>query len=343
MADPFPTEFVRSLPKAELHVHLEGTADAKSVLALAERHGVRPPADDLDGVDAWYSFDDFPMFLERYFTVLDLLRTPADFALLAERYLGVANAQGVVHVEFHVSAVGHIAEQGKEWGPIYEGVAEGCSAGASTTGISWGLIPDVSPHLPAAQCIAAMEQVFNYDTEHVVAVGMGGPADRWFTEDFSPIFAKAADMGIPGVSHAAEHGGPEEVRFAIEQFGARRIQHGIGAMADPDVVSEARRRDVIFDVCPGSNLALKAVPEASAHPLCEMIRAGLLVTLATDDPPMFQTDLVSEYRRAWEWCDLDGPGIASLARNSIEASFANDEMKTRWLEDLEAQLGGWSG
>ena len=316
----FPREFVRSLPKAELHVHLEGTVDAATLLALAERHGERPPADDADGVREWFAFDGFPMFLERYFTIVGLLRDPDDFALVAERYLTTAHEQGVVHVEFHVSATGHVLENGKEWAPIHDGIVDGCRRTAAVTEQSWGLIPDISPHLPAVDCARAMEQVFDHDLAHVVAIGMGGPANSWWTDDFTPIYERARSLGIPGVAHAGEHGGPDEVRFAVERFGARRIQHGIGAAQDPEVLALLVERGVPCDVCPGSNLALHAVASPADHPLRTMLDAGVVVTLGTDDPPMFHTNLLDEYERAWSWCDLDHDGLSRLAANSLTAS-----------------------
>ena len=331
MSDAFPAEYVRALPKAELHVHLEGTVDATTLLMLAERHGVRPPAEDVAGIEAWYRFDGFPMFLERYFTVLRLLREPEDFALIAERYLRTASAQGVVHVEFHVSATGHVVENGAAWAPIHDGIVDGCHRATAATGIAWGLIPDISPHLAAADAARAMEQVFTHDLSHVVAIGMGGPADTWTTDDFTPIFDRARSFGVPAVSHAGEHGGADEVRWAVERFGAVRIQHGIGAAADPDVLALLVERGIACDVCPGSNLALAAVPSPEQHPLPQMLAAGVTVTLGTDDPPMFQTNLLDEYRRAWDWCGLDHAGLAALARNSLTQSFAPPERIAAWL------------
>lgn len=320
LAEEFPLEAVRAMAKAELHVHLEGTVDAPTLLELAERHGVRPPADDVEGVERWYRFDDFPMFIERYFAVLEVLRDPEDFALVAERYLGRAAAQGVVHTEFHVSATGHIAEQGKRWAPIHDGIVDGCTRAAARTGMSWGLIPDISPHLPATVCASAMEEVFDHGLDHILAVGMGGPADTWATEDFGSIYARARSLGIPGVAHAAEHGGAAEVRFAIERFQATRIQHGIGVMGDPEVVDLVVELGIPCDVCPGSNLALKAVPDAASHPLPAMLAAGITVTLGSDDPPLFQTCLLDEYERAWRWAGLDLDGLAALAQNSLDAA-----------------------
>ena len=320
----FPREFVRSLPKAELHVHLEGTIDATTVLSLAERHRVEPPAPDEDGVRAWFAFDGFPMFLERYFTIVRLLREPDDFALAAERYLETADEQGVVHVEFHVSATGHVLENGTQWAPIHDGIVEGCRRAAAHTGQTWGLIPDISPHLPAVDCARAMEQVFEHDLSNVVAIGMGGPADSWWTDDFTPIYERARSLGIPGVAHAGEHGGADEVRFAVEQFQAVRIQHGIGAMRDPAVVDLLVDRGIACDVCPGSNLALRAVESPEAHPLPRMLDAGVTVTLGTDDPPMFQTNLLDEYERAWRWCGLDDDGLRRLADASLRSALRSE-------------------
>jgi aminodeoxyfutalosine deaminase len=336
MNNSFPREFVRALPKAELHVHLEGTVDAATLLALAERHGIEPPADDEAGVNAWYRFDGFPAFLERYLTVTSMLRDPEDFAFIAERYLLAAHQQGVVHVEFHISACAHLIENNKPWPPIYDAIVAGCRRAEAVTGISWGLIPDISPHLPASECERAMTKVLDHDLTGVVAVGMGGPADTWFTDDFTPIFRQAKSEGLHSVSHAAEHGGPREVVFAVEQFGAERIQHGIGVMADPAAVQLLVERGIACDVCPGSNLALQAVDSPAAHPLPAMLHAGIKVTLGSDDPPMFQTNLLDEYERAWNWCALTRDGLRQLAANSLEASFAPPARVSAWMTQLEA-------
>ncbi len=335
MTAPFPLDTIRAMPKAELHVHLEGTVDATTLLMLAERHGVQPPAEDVEGIDEWYRFDGFPMFLERYFTVLGLLRTPDDFHLVAERYLTTASEQGVVHTEFHVSATGHIVENSKEWGPIHDGIVAGCTAAATATGMSWALIPDISPHLAATDCLNAMTTVLAHDRRHLAAIGMGGPADTWTTDDFVPIFDLARSAGIPAVSHAGEHGGAEEVRFAVEEFGAVRIQHGIGAAQDPDVLKLLVDRDIACDVCPGSNLALAAVGSAAEHPLPTMLAAGVTITLGSDDPPMFQTNLLDEYERAWRWADLDIDDARGLCRNSLERSFASPEQIASWVAMLD--------
>lgn len=331
MTSPFPTDLARALPKAELHVHLEGSVDPSTMLALADRHGVEPPAADVDGMHRWLRFDGFPDFLERYFWVCGLLRSADDFADVAHAYLRTAHEQGVVHVEFHVSSSFHIVERGADWSEVLGGVVAGCERAEAEFGISSLLIPDLSPHLGADAAHRALDVVLAELHPRVVAVGMGGPSDNWRDEDFGSAFARARDGGLHTVSHAGEHGPAWEVRHALEAFGAERIQHGIGAMGDPEVVAMLVDRGVACDVCPGSNVSLAAVPSFAVHPLPAMLDAGITVTLGSDDPPFFQTDLLSEYRHAWELCDLDDTGLAVLAENSLVESFAPPEAVEAWL------------
>ncbi len=330
----FPTEFARSMPKAELHVHLEGSIDPRTTLALAERHGVAPPADDEQGIREWLRFDGFPSFLERYFFVCGLLRDPDDFALVAEAYLLSAHAQGAVHVEFHVSSSHHIIERGADWTEILGGVVAGCERAESRVGISSLLIPDLSPHLGAAAAEQALDVVLENPHPRVVALGMGGPSDTWRTDDYGRVFDRARAGGLHTVSHAGEHGDAWEVIHALDEFGAERIQHGIGAMSDPDVVARLVDSGIACDVCPRSNVALAAVPDLDGHPLPQMLDAGMVVTLGSDDPPLFATSLLDEYANAWQMCKLSADDLVGLAGNSLSNSFASPEMIDRWLADL---------
>ncbi|MEM7588456.1 MAG: adenosine deaminase [Acidobacteriota bacterium] len=328
---PFPEARLRATPKAELHVHLEGSVGAETLLALAAAHGVEPPAADVEGIRAWYSFQDFPEFLERYFFVCRLLREREDFQRIAYDYLMTAHQQGAVHVEFHISSSYHTQEVGLDWAVVLEGAVAGCEQAERACGISSLLIPDISPHLGAAAAHKALDAVLAEPHPRVVALGMGGPADRWWDEDFGAVYDRARDAGLQTVSHAGEHGPAKEVRHAVEVFGAQRIQHGITAVDDPAVVELLLARNIPCDVCPGSNLALKAVPDLASHPLARMVEAGLTVTLGSDDPPLFHTDLLNEYRIAWEHAGLREDALAELARNSITQSFASPEAKERWL------------
>lgn len=331
---PFPIEYARSLPKAELHVHLEGSVGPETMLELAERHAVEPPAPDPDGIDEWLAFDGLPSFLERYFRVCDLLRDGEDFARIAEAYLRTAHEQGAVHVELHVSSSFHIVERGADWGEILDGVVEGCDRAEAAVGISSLLIPDLSPHLGADAAHRALDVVLADLRPRVVALGFGGPADNWRTEDFGSAFARARAEGLHTVSHAGEHGPAWEVRHAIEEFGAERIQHGIGAVQDPDVLSLLVDEGIACDVCPASNVALAAVPSLEAHPLPLMLDAGVTVTIGSDDPPFFHTDLLSDYAHAWALADLDHDGLTDLAVNSLVESFAPTERVAGWLDAM---------
>ncbi len=330
-ADPFPDTRVRSLPKAELHVHLEGSVGADTLLALAAQHSVEPPAPDAAGVLRWYDFSDFEDFLERYFFVCRLLKRREDFRRVAYDYLLSARRQGAVHVEFHISSSYHTQEVGLDWAVVLEGTVAGCDEAERECGISSLLIPDLSPHLGVASAHATLDAVLAQLHPRVVALGMGGPSEPWWTEDFAPTFDRARAAGLRAVCHAGEHGPSREVRHAIERFGAERIQHGIAAMDDPAVVELLLERAVPCDVCPGSNVALKAITDFAAHPLPRMVEAGIVVTLSSDDPPLFHTDLLNEYRIAWEHCGLGEGTLRSLAENSIRESFAPEDAKARWL------------
>lgn len=323
--------FARTLPKAELHVHLEGSVDPATLLALAKRHGVTPPADDEEGIRAWLRFDGFPSFLERYFFVCGLLRDGDDFCRITEAYLHQAHEMGCVHVEFHVSSSYHIVEQGSDWSEILGGVAAGCEQAEADLGISSLLLPDLSPHLGSDAAHQALDVVLAQPHPRVVGIGMGGPADNWPDEDFESAFERARQAGLRTVSHAGEHGPAWEVRHAVERFGAERIQHGIGAMQDASVVALLVEAGIACDVCPGSNLALAAVPSLDVHPLPAMLDAGITVTLGSDDPPLFATDLLAEYEHAARLAGLDEGGLAQLAENSLIESFADPDRIAGWL------------
>jgi len=328
----FPAEFARALPKAELHVHLEGSVEPASMLVLAERHGIEPPAPDVDGIRRWLRFDGFPSFLERYFWVCSLLQTADDFADIAQAYLRTAHEQGVVHVEFHVSSSYHIIERGSDWSEVLAGVVRGCEMAEEELGISSLLIPDLSPHLGADAAQRALDVVLSEPHPRVVALGLGGPSDNWLEEDFGAAFRRAREAGLRSVSHASEHGPAWETRHALDEFRAERIQHGIRAMDDPEVVAMLVDQGIACDVCPGSNLALAAVPSLDEHPLPAMLDAGITVTLGSDDPPLFHTNLLAEYEHAWNLCGLDEDGLAVLAENSLVESFAPTDDVARWLD-----------
>ncbi len=331
MSEAFPADSVHSLPKAELHVHLEGSVSAETLLALAAAHAVEPPAPDAEGVRRWYDFRDFDDFLERYFFVCRLLKRRDDFRRVAYDYLVSAHRQGAVHVEFHISSSYHTQEVGLDWAVVLEGTVAGCEQAERECGISSLLIPDLSPHLGVASAHATLDAVLAQLHPRVAAMGMGGPSDRWWVEDFAPAFDRARAAGLHAVCHAGEHGPAREIRHAVERFGAVRIQHGIAALDDPATVELLLERAVPCDVCPGSNVALKAVADFASHPLPRMIEAGIAVNLGSDDPPLFHTDLLNEYRIAWEHGGLRREALEALAESSLRESFAPEDDKARWL------------
>ncbi len=261
----------------------------------------------------------------------ELLRDGDDFRAITEAYLYQAHDMGCVHVEFHVSSSYHIVERAADWSEILDGIVAGCERAEADLGISSLLLPDLSPHLGSDAAHRALDVVLAHPHPRVVGLGLGGPSDNWLTDDFESAFDRAREAGLHTISHAGEHGPAWEVRHAIERFGAERIQHGIGAMQDPEVVQLLVEEGIACDVCPGSNVALAAVPSFDVHPLPAMLDAGITVTLGSDDPPLFSTDLLAEYEHAARLAALDEEGLARLAENSLVESFAPTDRVEAWL------------
>ena len=335
----FPEGAMRGMPKGELHVHLEGSVGAETLLRLAAEHGVTPPAPDAEGVRRWFTFNNFAEFLERYFFVCHLLKRPEDFRQAAFDYLMTADAQGAVHVEFHVSASYHVAEVGSRWVDVLGGIVAGCDAAEAACGISALLIPDLSPHMGAAVCGEVLDSILGERHGRVVALGMGGPSDKWFTEDYAALMRRGARAGLRITCHAGEHGPAREIAHAVREFGAERIQHGIKAVDDAAVTELLRERGIACDVCPASNVALKAVAGIGEHPMPRMLAAGLTLTLGSDDPPFFHTSLLGDYRLAYEGCGVSAGDLARMGRNSLACSFAAEERKRAWIASWEAWAG----
>lgn len=332
---------LRAMPKAELHVHLEGSVGPETILDLCGRHGVEPPAATPDEIQAWFEFHNFDDFLERYFFVCRLLKGAEDFRAAAVDYLHAAAAQGARHVEFHLSASYHVAVAQKPWAMVIEGVLDGLAAGEAETGVSARVIPDLSPHIGADWCARVTKEILATarNEPRIVALGMGGPSDKWWVEDFGSIMKQAHDAGLPTVCHAGEHGPAKEIAHAIREFGVSRIQHGIKAVDDEDVLRVVLDHGIPCDVCPGSNVALKAVRSVGDHPLRTLWDAGVTVTLGSDDPPLLQTTLLNEYVIARDEFGFTNEELVRAARNSLEHAFADEEARRGWVAELESFAG----
>lgn len=316
-------------PFAELHLHLEGTLEAEMVLELAERNHVRLPYADLDDLRARYSYASLQDFLDLYYANMQVLRTEADFAELTDAYLARAAAAGVVRAEVFCDLQAHTA-RGVPAPVVLAGVTDALSRSEADHGVSSGLIVTFLRHLPAADAERAYAEALATGVE-LLGIGLCSSEVGFPAAPFADLYARARADGLRTVAHAGEEGDASYVREALDQLGAERIDHGINAMSDPSLVQHLAERQIPLTVCPLSNVRLKAVPSLAEHPLPAMLDAGLLVCVNSDDPAYFGGYLDDNLAVVRDAFGLTEDHLATLAANSIKASFLPESEKARML------------
>ncbi len=285
---------VRTGPKIELHVHLEGTVRPETLLAMARRNGEPLPATTVEGLTELYRFRDFDHFIEIWIMTTHVMRTAEDFRQVVVDYAAQAAGHGAVYVEGIFSPWFRV-QRGISWEEIFNGYADGVAEARERFGLDMRLTPDVDRILPPEAACEVARQAVRFRDLGIVGLGLGGPEVGHPPEPYARAFAIAADGGLAAVPHAGETTGPESIRGAVDALGARRIRHGIRAVDDPDLMVELAERNIVLDVCPVSNLRTRSVTELAAHPLPALMAAGVRCSLATDDPAMFDTDLGREH------------------------------------------------
>jgi aminodeoxyfutalosine deaminase len=284
-------------PKIELHVHLEGTVRAGTLLQIARRNGVALPADTVEGLAALYEFRDFLHFLEVWRLTTSALRTEADFRQVVVAYAAEAAAHGAVYLEGIFTPV-EAVRRGASWDEAFTGFCDGAQQAFEAHGVRMRLTPDIPRNWPLEDAMLTARYAVKYRDRGIVAIGLGGPEAGHPPEPFAPVFALARDGGIGSVPHAGEAAGPASIAGALEALGADRIRHGIRAVEDPGLVRELAARGTVLDVCPISNLRTGVVASLAEHPLPELVAAGVRCSVSTDDPAMFGTDLTADYAAA---------------------------------------------
>ncbi|GAB3440204.1 adenosine deaminase [Streptomonospora sediminis] len=328
--------FIRELPKVELHVHLEGSMQPATLLELARKHGVTGVPGSLEEVGDWYAFRDFPHFIEVYLTSMQALADEEDFALLTADVAARLAAQNVRYAEVHVSLYAHLM-RGVPARVVFAGIEQARADAERRHGIRLRWIPDFPADYGVHTGEQTLDAVLADGPESVIGFGVGGVEVPM--EPMAGLFARARAAGLHSLPHAGEHGGPERVREALDLLKAERIGHGIDAMRDPGLVARLRDEQVPLDVSPTSNLRTGAIGRIADHPLPRMAAAGLAVTLNSDDPPMFGTDLTNEYRTAAQ-LGLDPHGLAGLARNGVAASYLEESDKRVLIAEIDTVLAG---
>lgn len=332
------SDFIARLPKAELHVHHIGSASPRIVSELAERHPGTVPSDP-DALREFYEFRDFAHFIEVYLAVVDLIRTPEDLRYLTyEVAREMSVGQSLRYAELTCTPYTSVAA-----GIPIEAYTEAIEDARAAAERDFGLVLRWIYDIPGESGLPAADDTLRYALDHrtdaLVGFGLGGPEIGVPRPQFEPHFTAARAAGLRSVPHAGETTGPETVWHALRLLGAERIGHGTSSAADPALLAHLAEHRVPLEVCPSSNIATRAVTTLAEHPLRTFVEAGVLVTINSDDPPMFGTSLNREYEIAADLLDLDERGIADLARAAVDASFAPDDVRASLLAEIEDYVG----
>ena len=284
-------------PKIELHVHLEGTVGPATLLEIARRNDYALPVDTVEGLAALYEYRDFEQFIEVWILTTNALRTREDFRQVVIGYAAQAASHGAVYVEGIFSPAERV-RRGVEWDDIFGGYCDGAEEARELYGVEIRLTPDIVRGFSLEESEPVVRYSSKYADRGVVGVGLGGLEAQYPPEPYATLFELAKAEGLGSVPHAGEVAGPESVRGALEALQADRIRHGFRAVEDADLVTELAERGIVLDISPISNVKTGAVPSLEEHPLPELVEAGVLCSISTDDPAMFDTDLAREYAAA---------------------------------------------
>lgn len=329
------TAYIAGLPKAELHVHLQGAASVETVLGLSRRYPEAGLPQDEQGMRDFYRFTDFPHFIAVYVAVAQLVRTADDIYHLA---LGLGRDLSKVNVRYAeatVTADSHLAV-GIAPDALSDALTRGRAEALTRFGVELGWVFDIDGGLGVASGERLLSWCASYLPEGSVGFGIGGPEADVSRAEFSDLFRRAKELGMHSVPHAGETVGTAEIWSSIDLLFAERIGHGIAAIQDPTLITALVERDIALEVCPTSNIRTGAVTSLEAHPFPVLREAGVRITLNTDDPGMFDTDLNQEYAIAHEVFGLDTHDLTDLARESVRASFAPEQTRARVLAEIDA-------
>ncbi len=325
-------ELARAIPKAELHIHIEGSLEPELIFALAQRNGVQLAYPGVEALRAAYAFTDLQSFLDIYYAGASVLLTEQDFHDMAWAYFQRAKADNVIHAELFFDPQTHTA-RGVDTGVVIRGLASARERAQSELGISSALILCFLRHLSEEDAFATLEAALPY-REYFIGVGLDSSEVGHPPEKFERVFARCRELGLHVVAHAGEEGPPEYMWQAIDLLKVQRIDHGVAALQDPLLMAELAHTRLPLTVCPLSNLKLCVVDDLRDHPLKKMLDAGLCVTINSDDPAYFGGYMNENWAQTVQALQMDRDDVVAIARNSFEASFISDQRRAECLAEL---------
>ncbi|MQY15969.1 Aminodeoxyfutalosine deaminase [Streptomyces sp. RB5] len=333
--------FIAGLPKAELHVHHVGSASPRIVAELSARHPDSPVPLDPDKLKEFFTFRDFAHFIDVYLAVVDLVRDAEDVRLLTYEIARDMARQQIRYAELTVTPYSSV-RRGIPDGAFLEAIEDARVSAEKELGVVLRWCFDIPGEAGLESAEETARIAVDLGCDGLVSFGLGGPEIGVPRPQFKPYFDKARAVGLHSVPHAGETTGPQTIWDAIRELGAERIGHGTSAARDPRLLEYLAEHRIPLEVCPTSNIATRAVERLEEHPLTEFVAAGVPVTINSDDPPMFGTDLNTEYAVAARLLDLDEAGVAGLARNAVAASFLDQTAKRLLTTEIDDYLASWT-
>jgi adenosine deaminase len=331
-------EFTRRLPKAELHLHIEGTLEPELLLQLGRRNGVDLPCSTAEECRAQYRFNDLQHFLNLYYEGVAVLQTEQDFFDLTTAYVRRVAADGARHVEVFFDPQSHVP-RGVPFGTVVGGITRALREGEAEYGVSWRLIMCFLRDRPAAEALEMLDLALPH-RDVIAGVGLDSAEVGHPPDEFAEVYDKARAAGFVAVAHAGEEGPPAYIADALDVLKVQRVDHGVAAIQDPALMRRLAEEQVPLTMCPLSNLELQVTPDLSRHPLKQLLDAGLVVTVNSDDPAYFDGYLLANYVAVEKALGLSRDDLAQLARNSITASLLPDERKAELITEIDRVAGG---
>ena len=326
-------ELLQAMPKAELHMHIEGSLEPELIFALAQRNSVKLAYDSVEALRAAYAFTDLQSFLDIYYAGASVLLHEQDFYDMARAYLNRAVADNVVHTEIFFDPQTHTA-RGVAMETVINGLYRACRDAQIEQGISASLILSFLRHLSEEDAIATLEAALPL-RDRFIGVGLDSSEQGNPPEKFARVFARCKELGLHLVAHAGEEGPPAYIWGALDVLGVERIDHGVQSEKDAQLMERLVNEQIPLTVCPLSNLKLCVVKDLADHNLPRLLKAGLKVMINSDDPAYFGGYVNENYTQLFAATGMGAPEAYKLARNSLEASFASDAQKALWIEKLE--------
>ncbi len=327
------TDLIRALPKAELHVHIEGTFEPELMFAIARRNGVAIPYQSVEEVRAAYDFHNLQSFLDIYYAGAQVLLHEQDFYELTLAYLARCHADNVVHTEIFFDPQTH-TDRGVAFATVLGGIRRACAEAEQKWGISSLLIMCFLRHLSEEAAFATLEQALPH-CQHIIGVGLDSSEVGHPPSKFARVFAAAREAGFLTVAHAGEEGPPQYVWEALDELNVARIDHGVRAEEDEALMARLMAEQMPLTVCPLRNLKLKVVEDLAEHNLRRMLQRGVCVTVNSDDPAYFGGYMNQNFTALAQAQDLSADEIKVLCRNSFQASFLSAAQKAAWCERVE--------